>query len=172
MAKIYKITAYIVDPNGRYEDAEECYKDLIDGSEVYTPVPIKHQMAKFDVYSLQYHIVWAIKYRKPIFIGEIETDIRNYLLETLKSLDMNIIAMEIMPDHIHLLVNCSPQHYIPDIIKALKGVSARLLMKEFGEELKRKLWGGHLWNPSYFVATASENTEEQIRKYIQNQKRK
>ena len=47
-------------------------------------------------------------------------------------------------DHIHLLVNCSPQHYIPDMIKALKGVSARLLMKEFGEELKRKLWGGHL----------------------------
>ena len=58
------------------------------------------------------------------------------------------------------------------MIKALKGVSARLLMKEFGEELKRKLLGGHLWNPSYFVATVSENTEEQIRKYIQNQKRK
>ena len=74
--------------------------------------------------------------------------------------------------HIHLLVNCSPQHYIPDMIKALKGVSARLLMKEFGEELKMKLWGGHLWNPSYFVATVSKNTEEQIRKYIQNQKRK
>ena len=45
-------------------------------------------------------------------------------------------------------------------------------MKEFGEELKRKLCGGHLLNPSYFVATVSENTEEQIRKYIQNQKRK
>lgn len=58
------------------------------------------------------------------------------------------------------------------MIKALKGVSARLLMKEFGEELKRKLWGRHLWNPSYFVATVSENTEKQIRKYIQNQKRK
>ena len=58
------------------------------------------------------------------------------------------------------------------MIKALKGVSARLLMKEFGEELKRKLCGGHLWNPSYFVATVSENIEEQIRKYIQNQKRK
>ena len=58
------------------------------------------------------------------------------------------------------------------MIKALKGVSARLIMKEFGEELKRKLWSGHLWNPSYFVATVSENTEEQIRKYIQNQKRK
>ena len=55
------------------------------------------------------------------------------------------------------------------MIKALKGVSARLLIKEYGEELKKKLWGGH---PSYFVATVSENTEEQIREYIQKQKRK
>lgn len=46
------------------------------------------------------------------------------------------------------------------MIKALKGVSARILMKEYGEELRKKLWGGHLWNPSYFVATVSENTEE------------
>ena len=49
------------------------------------------------------------------------------------------------------------------MIKALKGVSARLLMKEYGNELRNKLWGGHLWNTSYFVATVSENTEEQIR---------
>ena len=43
-------------------------------------------------------------------------------------------------------------------------------MKEDGSELKQKLWGGHLWNPSYFVAIVSENIEEQIKKYIQNQK--
>ena len=45
-------------------------------------------------------------------------------------------------------------------------------MKEYGEQLKRRLWGGHLWNPSYFVATVSEDTEKQIRIYIQNQKTK
>jgi putative transposase len=72
-------------------------------------------------------------------------------------------------DHIHLLIECNPQHYIPNIIKALKGTSARLLFKEF-PQLKRNLWGGHLWNPSYFIATVSENTEEQIKSYIQNQK--
>jgi REP element-mobilizing transposase RayT len=61
---------------------------------------------------------------------------------------------------------------IPDIMKALKGVSARLLMKEYGIIIKKKLWGGHLWNPSYFVATVSENTEEQILNYINSQKEK
>ena len=58
------------------------------------------------------------------------------------------------------------------MIKALKGVSARLLMKKYREYINEMLWGGHLWNPSYFIATVSENTEKQIREYIQNQKEK
>lgn len=69
------------------------------------------------VYSLQYHIVWVTKYRKPIFIGEIENDVKQYLTDTLKSLDMNVFAMEVMPDHIHLLVDCKPQLRLSDAIK-------------------------------------------------------
>jgi putative transposase len=64
-----------------------------------------------------------------------------------------------------LLIDCSPQHAIPTIIKALKDVSARLLFKDF-PQIKNTLWGGHLWNPSYFVAIVSENPEEQISQYI------
>ena len=74
-------------------------------------------------------------------------------------------------DHIHLLIECRAQHYIPNMVKAFKGVSARLLFKKH-PELKNKLWGGHLWNPSYFVATVSENTEDQTRRYIQHQHQK
>lgn len=124
------------------------------------------------VYSIQYHIVWCVKYRHKIITEQIENRLIEILNKIADDNGFQILECNADKDHIHLLVNCSPQHYIPDMIKALKGVSARLLMKEFGEELKRKLWGGHLWNPSYFVATVSENTEEQIRKYIQNQKRK
>ena len=124
------------------------------------------------VYSIQYHIVWCIKFRHIIITEQIENRLIEIVNKIADDNGFQILECNIDKDHIHLLVNCSPQHYIPDMIKALKGVSARLLMKEFGEELKRKLWGGHLWNPSYFVATVSENTEEQIRKYIQNQKRK
>lgn len=124
------------------------------------------------VYSIQYHIVWCVKYRHKIITEKIENRLIDILNKIADDNGFQILECNTDKDNIHLLVNCSPQHYIPDMIKALKGVSARLLMKEFGEELKRKLWGGHLWNPSYFVATVSENTEEQIRKYIQNQKRK
>ena len=124
------------------------------------------------VYSIQYHIVWCVKYRHKIITEKIENRLIEILNKIADDNGFQILECNTDNDHIHLLVNCSPQQYIPDMIKALKGVSARLLMKEFGEELKKKLWGGHLWNPSYFVATVSENTEEQIRKYIKNQKRK
>lgn len=123
------------------------------------------------VYSLQYHIVWVTKYRKPVFIGKIESDIKEYLNKTLKSLDMDVIAMEIMPDHIHLLVNCKPQLRLSDVIKILKGNTARWLFLNY-PEIKDQLWGGHLWNPSYFVATVSDRSLEQVTEYINSQKTK
>ena len=122
------------------------------------------------VYSIQYHIVWCVKYRHKVLTPKIEKRLYEILNKIAEDNSFQILECNSDLDHIHLLINCSPQHYIPDMIKALKGVSARLLMKEYEEELKKKLWGGHLWNPSYFVATVSENIEEQIRKYIQNQK--
>lgn len=122
------------------------------------------------VYSIQYHIVWCVKYRHKVLTPKIEKRLYEILNKIAEDNSFQILECNGDLDHIHLLINCSPQHYIPDMIKALKGVSARLLMKEYEEELKKKLWGGHLWNPSYFVATVSENIEEQIRKYIQNQK--
>ena len=122
------------------------------------------------VYSIQYHIVWCVKYRHKILTPKIEKRLYEILNKIAEDNNFQILECNGDLDHIHLLINCSPQHYIPDMIKVLKGVSARLLMKEYEEELKKKLWGGHLWNPSYFVATVSENTEEQTRKYIQNQK--
>ena len=115
------------------------------------------------VYSIQYHIVWCVKYRYPILTNEIEEDLINILNKIAEDNKFKILECNGDKDHIHLLINCSPQHYIPNIIKALKGVSARLLMKKYGKILKKKLWGGHLWNPSYFVATVSENTEEQTK---------
>ena len=124
------------------------------------------------VYSLQYHIVWCVKYRRKILTPDIEVSLMAIIHKIAKDNDFEILEANTDKDHIHLLISCSPQHYIPNIMKALKGVSARLLMKEHGDFLKQKLLRGHLWNPSYFVATVSENTEVQIREYIERQKEK
>ena len=82
-----------------------------------------------------------------------------------------IVAMEVMPDHIHLLVDCKPQFYISDMIKIMKGNLARQLFLSH-PELKREEWGGHLWNPSYCAVTVSDRSKEQVLTYIRGQKEK
>ena len=124
------------------------------------------------VYSIEYHIVWCVKYRHKVLTNVIENRLKEILNKIAEDNNFSILEINSEADHVHLLIECSPQHFIPNVMKALKGVSARLLMKEFGSELKKKLWGGHLWNPSYFIVTVSENTENQIKEYIRNQKQK
>ena len=121
------------------------------------------------VYRIQYHVVWCVKYRRKVLSGSVEASLKKELLKNAHELGVDIIEMECVPDHVHLLLNCSPQHYIPTLIKILKGNSARRLFMEH-PKLKQQLWDGHLWNPSYFVATVSENTTAQIAEYIQRQK--
>lgn len=82
---------------------------------------------------------------------------------------MKIIAMETMPDHVHILADCRPQLCLSDAVKVLKGTSAWRLFRSH-PELHEQLWGGHLWNPSYFVATVSDRTREQVEEYIRNQR--
>lgn len=123
------------------------------------------------VYSLQYHVVWCTKYRKKILYGKFEERLKQMLHEIAKVHKFKILEMECNEDHIHLLIDCSPQNFIPNMIKAMKGITARYLFKEF-PAMKKQLWGGHLWNPSYFIATVSENTADQIKDYINSQKQK
>ena len=124
------------------------------------------------VYSIQYHVVWCVKYRRKILTGEIEKYFKSVLLKIASDNGFEIKEYNSDKDHVHLLIDCTPQHYIPDMMKALKGASGRLLMKQHGNVLKSILWGGHVWNPSYFIATVSESTEEQVRNYIRSQKEK
>ena len=124
------------------------------------------------IYSLQYHVVWCVKYRRKVITEQIEKSLFEILTKIAKDNNFSILEYNTDKDHVHLLIDCSPQNYIPSMLKALKGVSARLLMKQYGNELRKQLWGGHLWNPSYFIATVSENTEQQVRDYIKRQKEK
>ncbi|MDY6280800.1 MAG: IS200/IS605 family transposase [Roseburia faecis] len=133
----------------------------------YIPSELTH--GRGYVYCLQYHIVWCTKYRKNVLAGSIEQDLKFILLSLTQDLGITIQAMEIMPDHVHLLIETRPQCRISDAVKVLKGTSAWHLFKQH-PELKASLWGGRLWNPSYFVATVSDRTAEQVTNYIAGQK--
>ncbi|WP_025688377.1 IS200/IS605 family transposase, partial [Paenibacillus zanthoxyli] len=100
---------------------------------------IKH--GRGYVYAIQYHIVWCVKYRHKILVEEIDVRLKEILVQIASDNNFTISEIESDSDHIHLLVDCTPQHSIPDMIKALKGVSARRLFKEF-PMIRQKLWGG------------------------------
>ena len=123
------------------------------------------------VYSLQYHLVWCTKYRKKVLANDVDQECKEMLQEIAQEYQFRILAMEVMPDHIHLLLDCKPQFFISDMIKIMKGNLARQLFLAH-PELKRELWGGHLWNPSYCAVTVSDRSREQIMAYIEGQKEK
>ncbi len=123
------------------------------------------------VYSLQYHIVWCTKYRKQVLKGEIEEYCKEILYEIAEEYGFCISAMEMMPDHVHLLLDCKPQFYIPDMVKIMKGNTARKLFLRY-PQIKQQLWGGHLWNPSYCVVTVSDRSYDQVKRYVEGQKKK
>ena len=123
------------------------------------------------IYSLQYHLVWCTKYRKQVLVNGLDEECKKMLQELAEEYQFRILAMEVMPDHIHLLVDCKPQFFISDMIKIMKGNLARQMFLSH-PELKQELWGGHLWNPSYCAVTVSDRSREQVLAYIEGQKEK
>ena len=121
------------------------------------------------VYSLKYHIVWCTKYRKQIFVNDLESVAAGYIKETAESLDMELIAIEIMPDHVHLLLSIPPKTSVSSFMGYLKGKSA-LMMFDKHANLKYKFGNRHFWAEGYYVSTVGLN-ESTIKKYIQDQEK-
>jgi putative transposase len=93
------------------------------------------------------------------------------LIDVGKEKGFEIAEIEVgTKDHVHVFVSAIPKISISYIAKMLKGISGRLLLKEF-PEISKELWNGELWNPSYYVETIGSISEEAIRKYIQNQEK-
>ena len=121
------------------------------------------------VYNINYHFVFCPKYRKPILTGKIEAFVKECLETIVATKGWELLELEVMPDHIHIFISAQPEFSPVMIIKVLKGVTSLRLFKKH-PELKKELWGGHLWSPSYYVGTAGNMSTETIKKYIENQK--
>ena len=119
------------------------------------------------VYSCKYHVVWCPKYRRKVLVGDIETRLRELITQTCFEIKTDIIELEIMPDHVHLLIEVDPQFGIHKAIKQIKGRSSRYLRKEF-ESIRTRL--PTLWTNSYFVSTVGGAPLNIIKQYIESQK--
>jgi putative transposase len=126
------------------------------------------------VCSCKYHVVWCPKYRRPVLVNEVETRLKEILLQTAQDLRSEIIELEVVSDHVHLLCEVDPQFGINRLVGRLKGRSSRLLRQEF-PHLKRL---PSLWTNSYpstslrpsFVATVGGAPLAVIKQYIEQQK--
>lgn len=117
-----------------------------------------------------FHIVWCPKYRRPVLSledGAIEVRLKEIIRETITEHGAWLVELEVMPDHVHLLVEVDPQYGVHRLTKAIKGRSSKLLREEF-PILKKRL--PTLWTNSYFVATVGGAPLETIKRYVENQK--
>ncbi len=119
------------------------------------------------VYSCKYHVVWCPKYRRSVLIDGVDERLKSILIEVADETHSEIIEMEIMPDHVHLLVECDPQFGINKLIRMMKGRSSRYLRSEF-PWLKSRI--PSLWTNSYFISTVGGTTLDIVKQYIENQK--
>jgi len=118
------------------------------------------------VYQTAYHVVWCPKYRRDVLKGPVAEEMAVMLDTICAERGWTVISKEIQPDHVHLFVSIPPAIAVADAVKILKGTTARRLFQRF-PSLKDRVWGGHLWSPSYYVGTAGNVSAETIRRYIE-----
>ena len=119
------------------------------------------------VFSCKYHVVWCPKYRRSVLIDGADAALKTIIERVCLLRNAQLIELEVMPDHVHLLVDVDPQYGIHRLIKEVKGVSSRELRSTFAF-LKSRL--PTLWTNSYFVSTVGGAPLAVIKQYIENQK--
>ena len=137
---------------------------------------------KGAVHNLNYHLVWCPKYRRSILTGPVAERLRQLLNEIATQSGFEVLACEVMPDHTHLFVSAPPKYSPADLAKLFKGITARRLRQELGEQIRHKLWkpgtyglNESAWSPSYpsaplrpgYAGTAGNISGDVIRRYIE-----
>lgn len=120
------------------------------------------------VYSCKYHVVWCPKYRRSVLVNGVDKRLKRIMLDTAKEYRAEVIELEVMPDHVHLLIEVDPQYGVHRMVRQLKGRSSRILRSEF-PSLSTRL--PTLWTNSYFVSTVGGSPLAVVKQYIENQKR-
>jgi len=123
---------------------------------------------KSSVYNIGYHIIWCSKYRRNVLTGDIESRLKDLVIQKSNENGWSIENIEIMPDHLHLFIKATPSDSISHIVSQLKRYTSSVLRNEF-ELLRTRL--PTLWTRSFYVETIGHISESVIKKYIDDQKR-
>jgi putative transposase len=130
----------------------------------------KKEYKSYDhlVFSCQYHVIFTPKYRRKVLINGVDERLKELIKEKEKDYGYEVIEMEVMPDHVHLLIDLKPRIDIIRCVNLIKGYTSHILRNEF-PELRRKI--PTLWTRSKFIASVGAVTLEVVEKYIEDQKK-
>jgi len=126
---------------------------------------MEYQHKNTSVSIVNYHIVFCPKYRRGLLVGKIKMRLEKIIRDVALENDWEVIAKEIMPDHVHLFVGADTRTPPEIVVKRFKGRSSRHLRNEFPELLKMPT----LWTRSYFLSTSGNVSASTIKKYIEQQ---
>jgi putative transposase len=122
-----------------------------------------------NVTVLMYHMVFPAKYRKVIFDGEVDGELKAVCLDIEKRYQMNFLEIGSDKDHVHFLIQSVPIYSVTKIVTIIKSISAREVFRRC-PQVKKQLWGGELWTDGYYASTVSKHgNEEVISKYVKEQ---
>ena len=119
------------------------------------------------VYDCKYHVIFCPKYRRKILKNGLDGLVKNTFLEIAHQKDFQILEMEVMPDHVHLLISCNPRFGIMNCVRALKRYSVSP-MCEYDPSLIHRL--PNIWTRSVFIASVGSVSLETVKAYIESQK--
>ena len=128
---------------------------------------MKYKSNNNVVYSCKYHVVWCPKYRRKVLVSGVDELLKSLVQEICKERSISLIEMEVMSDHVHLLIEVDPQFGIHRAVELIKGTTSRVLRQEF-PWLRSRI--PSLWTNSYFVSAVGGAPLSAIKKYIENQK--
>lgn len=123
------------------------------------------------VYKNFIHLVFITKYRRGVFNEEILTRMQELFAETCEQMQVELLEFGGEDDHVHLTVCCPPKLAVANLVGKLKGKSSYFLRQEFWPVLQNKLWGEHLWSPSYCVVSCGDAPGEVVKQYVADQRK-
>lgn len=122
------------------------------------------------VFKMHVHLVFVTRYRRGVFTKEILNDLQSIFKEVCDDFEAELVEFDGEDDHVHLLVNHPPKVAVSNLVNSLKGVSSRMIRQRNYPVLRKKLWGGALWSPSYFAGSCGGAPISVIRQYIEQQR--
>lgn len=124
------------------------------------------RVARHSHYNLNYHVVLTPKYRRAVLTGQVRERLIEVASAVCAEREWLILGFEVMPDHVHLFISCPPKWAPSDIVKIVKGVTARHILKEFPHLSRR----GHFWTNAFYAGTAGSVSADTIKRYIEAQR--